>query len=131
MRGASEVGRWAVRLTAAALFAVLLLTGIHGSASLAAPAGAIAASVASIGAALQHSSGCGAQRDGHGDSVKALRGQALEEPPERGAGTDLPPVVAADQPASVAEIGSLPVAEPCHVLTPVPAGHHQGRAPPA
>ena len=97
MRGASEVGRWTGRLTSVALFAVLVLTGIHGSASVAAPAGAIASCPASIGAALQHTSGCGMQRDG--DSVKALRAQAFEEPPEREtAGTDLPLFAPVEQP---------------------------------
>jgi len=130
MRGASEVGRWTGRLTSVALFAVLVLTGIHASASVAAPAGAIASCPASIGAALQHTSGCGMQRDG--DSVKALRAQAFEEPPEREtAGTDLPLFAPVEQPAPAAETSSLPVAEQDHQLTPAPAGHHQGRAPPA
>ena len=129
MRGASDVGRQACRLTAVALLAVLILTGIHGSASLAAPTGAIASCLASIGAALQHPSGCGMQRDG--DGGRTVWAQASEEPPERAGVTDLPSATPVELPAPAIRSSSLPVAEPDHLLEPEPADHHQGRAPPA
>lgn len=127
MRGASRVGRQACRLTAVALLAVLALTGIHGSASLAAPTGAIASSLASIGAALQHPSGC-MQRD---DGGRTAWVQASEEPPERVGAMELPAATPADQPVAALRSGPLPVDGCDHLLEPEPSGHHQGRAPPA
>ncbi|BCB82365.1 hypothetical protein GCM10022251_47860 [Phytohabitans flavus] len=106
MRGtAGAVGR----VLAAALLAVLALTSVHGAASTAAPAGAIAHGPASIGAAVVHAAPALATHD-HRLDLTPVPGNALP-PPAEGA------------PAAAAEpAATLPVA--------VASAPHSSRAPP-
>jgi hypothetical protein len=104
MRG-TAVGR----VVAAALLAILALTSVHGAASTAAPAGAIAHGPASVGAAVVQAAPAAATQDHRLD---------LTPVPENG----LPPLADA-VPAAVAEPdAALPVA--------VASAPHSSRAPP-
>jgi len=85
MRVKAAVGR----LLAAALLAVLALTSVHGAASTAAPATAIAHGPASIGAAVVHLAPAMATPD-HRLDLTPVPGNALP-PPAEGA-----PAAAAD-----------------------------------
>ncbi|MDQ7907385.1 hypothetical protein RB614_22980 [Phytohabitans sp. ZYX-F-186] len=105
MRGTAAVGR----VLAAALLAVLALTSVHGSSSMAAPAGAIAHGPASIGAAVVHAAPAMATQD-HRLDLTPVPGNALLPHAERA-------------PAAVADPGVTPPVDGA-------SAPHPSRAPP-
>jgi hypothetical protein len=98
-----------MRGVAAFLFALLTLTSVHGAASTAAPAGAIAHGPASIGAAVVHAAPVPVTDD-HQLDLSPVPGKAFAPDAE-------------GEPAAAAE----PDAAPPAVVTSAP---HSSRAPP-
>lgn len=118
------------RLLVAAIAVLLSATSVHGAASVAAPAGAMANAHASIGAAhFRHGTTSGRAADaGHGRAVQAGLSMAFGSP------TDHPPLAGSVATSFTITMSALPadrIRPAGSNLTSRPVGGTPARAPPA